>query len=160
MMTIHHLSNTFGRDLFAKVVIPIFEEFKLGEAGFEIYHISHELMTDSGHRDHKGFRNGWVFANMRHAEYDLVKDVFMTPRPKSAKTPEEKVGKALGYPSRSGNTTYRYIDAGESVELRAYCVPIFEYLGMKADRDVCLDHYNGCRMAFSEIGIDLAVSID
>ncbi|UJR12733.1 hypothetical protein I4U23_016907 [Adineta vaga] len=70
------------------------------------------------------YEGAWIFANKKHEQYSLVKQIFTTT---SLSINTIDIGRALGYPLPNGENTIQNIDDTESKERNTCCVPMIEY---------------------------------
>ncbi|KAL0568472.1 hypothetical protein V5O48_013504 [Marasmius crinis-equi] len=140
---------------------PVLEQFNILAYGFSLARISHDTPTQT----HRGFRNGWVFVDLRHRSYPQVERVFL--RPYSGRMSETEVGVALGYPTTLGLEWVEYLDETEGEYLRRMtgapqtcCVIAMEYTcdDDPANGRRVFAHFQECAQAMRLVGRTLAIS--
>ncbi|CAF1034786.1 unnamed protein product [Adineta steineri] len=112
----HYVMHEYATGLVEKALKPLFDEYELKKEGFELWKLKPPVT--------ELYRGGWIFANKKHEQYSLVKQVFTTT---SLSINKIDIGRALGYPLPYGKYTIEYIDDTESKERNTCCVPILEY---------------------------------
>ncbi|KAJ8075937.1 hypothetical protein PM082_021569 [Marasmius tenuissimus] len=108
----HGTSVQFIDDLIQTCLKPVLEEHNILAYGFSLSRISHDTPTTA----HKGFKDGWIFADLRNPQYPLVERVLLRPYP-GGRIPEVEIGTALGYPTVRGTHWVEYLDETEREEL-------------------------------------------
>lgn len=155
----HASDPDFGREIAAAAMQPVMQQFQLEQKGFRLAEIKHKMLTSNP--AHPGFQDGWVLINSNHPEFDLVKAVFLQPWP-GGRVPEEKLGRAFGYPLPAGDADIEYFDATESEVHGLCCVPVLDFccpanLGM-VEWNKLSRHYRQCERVFNLLGRQLAFS--
>ncbi|KAH9890269.1 hypothetical protein F4778DRAFT_785427 [Xylariomycetidae sp. FL2044] len=147
---------------------PIISRLDLGAYGFELHYIAADVLTSQV--AHRGFKGGWVFADTRSEQWPLVRDIFLGPSgTPPRRTPEDTIGRALGYPVRSmGADAVTFIDLTETeVMQKMFGADVPPVIGIEfctipgdaADMKRIVEYYVACVQAAKEVDINLDIDL-
>ncbi|CAF1014303.1 unnamed protein product [Adineta steineri] len=147
----HYVMPEYATGLVEKALKPLFDEFQLEKEGFELWQLKLPVT--------QLYKGGWIFANKKHEQYSLVKQVFATT---SLSINKVDIGRALGYPLPYGKYTIEYLDDTESKERNTCCVPILEYnVGAASEENftIILFHLDEYAKLWKKIGRNLTIDL-
>ncbi|KAK1218420.1 hypothetical protein PQX77_018884 [Marasmius sp. AFHP31] len=158
----HGANQQVTDDLIETCLKPVLERYNILAYGFSLSRILHDLPTST----HKGFKNGWVLADLCNPRYPVVERVFLRPYV-GGRVPEVEVGHALGYPTHKGKYLVEYLDDTEREQLaRAAqvpdicCVTAMEYMtdGGPNNSQKVLAHFRQCVDLMQLVGRTLKIA--
>ncbi|KAJ8075859.1 hypothetical protein PM082_021491 [Marasmius tenuissimus] len=161
VLFVHGADQEFTDNLIETCLKPVLEEYNIMAYGFSLTRILHDLPTSA----HKGFKNGWVLADLCNPRYPIVERVFL--RPYGGRVPEVEVGNALGYPTVRGNHLVEYLDDTEREPLARVaqvpdicCVTAMEYTteGNLDNLQRVTPHFRKCANLMQLVGRTLKIT--
>lgn len=160
----HYNAQKIFTQMTQECLKPVIKKYNLVDYGFHLQQITHPMPTTV----HRGFKDGWIFADRRSQSWPDVKQLFLIPQ--SRKADEGKIGKALGYPllMGTGQRTVTYTDATEREILgtltgkQIRSVPGFECsceAGTKTEWEIVDAHFLRCVGAARDVGVLLRIDL-